>query len=170
MPAEGAPGALDIAVQSAGGRVEIGAVRGSLPSEIEVRTGPDQWEAITGISEPVALSLGPGRNIIRVRLRPAAGAPAAFRIEGAYPNPFNPSTVIAYELPEASLVTLTVIDAAGRSVYGGRTVREDAGRREYRFEPGPHGLAGGVYFFVLDAETVAGGKSFRASGKFVYLK
>jgi subtilisin family serine protease len=34
----------------------------------------------------------------------------------AYPNPFNPSTTIRYELPEAAIVSLTIHDVRGRLV------------------------------------------------------
>jgi hypothetical protein len=42
--------------------------------------------------------------------------PAEYRIRGNYPNPFNPTTVIAYELPEAGQVDLAVYDVSGRLV------------------------------------------------------
>ena len=33
-----------------------------------------------------------------------------------YPNPFNPTTVISYSIPNAGLVAITVYDALGREV------------------------------------------------------
>ncbi|HEX6790824.1 MAG TPA: DNRLRE domain-containing protein [Candidatus Krumholzibacteria bacterium] len=47
----------------------------------------------------------------------AAGElPPALRLLPVYPNPFNPSASIRYELPAARHVTLTVYDAAGHVV------------------------------------------------------
>ena len=44
--------------------------------------------------------------------------PDGFKLEGNYPNPFNPSTVIVYALPEAIKVQITVYDAlASRIPY-----------------------------------------------------
>jgi hypothetical protein len=43
-------------------------------------------------------------------------APGSFRLIGNYPNPFNPSTTIRYELAEPARITLTVHDALGREV------------------------------------------------------
>lgn len=42
--------------------------------------------------------------------------PAAFVLHGNYPNPFNPSTVIAYELSAAGHVQLRIYDTLGREV------------------------------------------------------
>lgn len=47
----------------------------------------------------------------------ATPAPASgLRLVGAAPNPFNPRTEIAFELPASARVSLSVYDAAGRRV------------------------------------------------------
>jgi len=43
-------------------------------------------------------------------------APAAFRLHRAYPNPFNPSTTVAFDLPSPAAVDLAIYDVAGRRV------------------------------------------------------
>jgi endo-1,4-beta-xylanase len=45
-----------------------------------------------------------------------ASVPAAFRLMGNYPNPFNPRTTIEYELERAGTVRLEVLDVTGRPV------------------------------------------------------
>ena len=45
-----------------------------------------------------------------------AELPAVFALRGAAPNPFNPSTTIAFDLPRAADVRLAVYDLAGRLV------------------------------------------------------
>ena len=42
--------------------------------------------------------------------------PVAIALEQNYPNPFNPTTIIGFNLTEASRVRLTVFDVAGRRV------------------------------------------------------
>ncbi len=46
----------------------------------------------------------------------ADGIPAAFRVLGAAPNPFNPSTAIRFSLARAGGTTVEVFDARGRLV------------------------------------------------------
>jgi len=47
---------------------------------------------------------------------PGFTIPSAFRVGPAVPNPFNPATAIAYEIPTAARVTVTIHDARGRRV------------------------------------------------------
>jgi hypothetical protein len=42
--------------------------------------------------------------------------PNTYALHPAYPNPFNPTTTIIYELPQAAQVTLTLYDLLGREV------------------------------------------------------
>ncbi len=75
--------------------------------------------------------------------------PAGFALLPCYPNPFNPTTVVSFQLPVASMVKLVVYDILGREVTqlvngvlppGAHTVRWDAAR-----------CASGVYFCRLEA-------------------
>ena len=45
-----------------------------------------------------------------------AGIPEVYALHPNYPNPFNPSTTIRYDMPEAGEVTLIVYDMLGREV------------------------------------------------------
>jgi len=47
---------------------------------------------------------------------PPASLPTEFRISGIYPNPFNPTTTIRFDLPYSSAVHLNVFDLLGRRV------------------------------------------------------
>jgi hypothetical protein len=66
-----------------------------------------------------------------------------------YPNPFNPTTTIRYELPKASIVTLSVFDILGREVSVLVNERRDAGSHEVNFCA--RNLASGVYLCRMQA-------------------
>ncbi len=76
----------------------------------------------------------------------------ALRLEQNRPNPFNPTTTIAFEVPTAGHVELAVYDAAGRLVTTLVDARVEAGRREVAWsglDDRGNRAASGVYFFRL---------------------
>jgi hypothetical protein len=86
------------------------------------------------------------------------GVPAAYALRQNYPNPFNPSTVIGYDLPEASLVTLKVVDMLGREVaelVAGE--EQSAGSHHVTFDAAR--LASGVYFCQMRARSLSAGSA-----------
>lgn len=77
------------------------------------------------------------------------GAPASFRLEPAWPNPFNGRITFRYRLPWSAEVRLTLADPAGRTVA---TI--DGGRRgpgEHQVAFSADGLPSGAYFVRLTA-------------------
>jgi len=67
----------------------------------------------------------------------------SYQLLAAYPNPFNPETVIIYELPVNSKVILGIYDILGREVAKLVDKEQEAGKYEIRFNGS--GLASGVY-------------------------
>jgi hypothetical protein len=79
----------------------------------------------------------------------SGSGPAVFRLGQNFPNPFNPSTTIAYQVPAAGRVTLRVFDLLGRELSTLVDERKDAGSYAVRFEGA--NLASGVYLYRLTA-------------------
>ena len=75
--------------------------------------------------------------------------PGEVKLFQNYPNPFNPTTVIRYELPQASEVKLVVYDVLGREVAVLVNERKLPGRYTVKFDA--TGVASGVYFYRLQA-------------------
>jgi hypothetical protein len=67
-----------------------------------------------------------------------------FRLLGNYPNPFNPTTMIQFSVPEQQALTLNVYDANGRLVQTLASGTYSAGTHEVSFDGA--NLATGIYF------------------------
>jgi len=93
--------------------------------------------------------------------------PTEFGISNNYPNPFNPTTVLGYQLSMVSNVSLKVYDMLGREVAVLVDGIKEAGYYSVTFNSGK--LAGGVYFarFVARFEE---GKSFEQTKKMLLMK
>lgn len=77
-----------------------------------------------------------------------AGA-TAFQLSQNYPNPFNPNTTIEFDLPVASLTSLTIHDISGRVVSTLAHETLCAGHHVFAWHA--NGQASGVYFYRLSA-------------------
>lgn len=66
-----------------------------------------------------------------------------------YPNPFNPSTLIGYELPESAHVRLSVYDLLGREVAVLVNEITSAGRHQAVFNG--QNLSSGIYVYRLQS-------------------
>jgi PKD repeat protein len=84
--------------------------------------------------------------------------PAAVALHESYPNPVNPSTRIAYDLPMAGPVRLSVFDALGRQIRVVVDGERPAGRHEILFDA--TGLPAGMYFYRLEASGTVRTRTF----------
>ena len=55
--------------------------------------------------------------------------PDEFALHSNYPNPFNPTTTISYDLPEQSHITLDIYDLLGKRIKTLVHQSQDAGRQ-----------------------------------------
>ncbi len=90
------------------------------------------------------------------------GVPDKFSLGQNFPNPFNPSTTINYDLPVLSDVTLTIFNLIGQEVSQIVNTRQQAGKYTASFDAGK--LANGVYFYTLRAG------SFVSTKKMIFIK
>jgi hypothetical protein len=83
----------------------------------------------------------------------AGEEPVAFALHPSYPNPFNPSTTIRFDVPEQAPVRLVVFDVLGREVA--TLVQEELDAGSYEVEWNGTSDAGAP---------VAGGHSYGRKG------
>lgn len=88
--------------------------------------------------------------------------PLSFKLNHNYPNPFNPSTMITFELPQASNVKIMVYDITGRLVETLVDSRKGAGDHAVSFNA--DNLSSGVYLYEIQAG------SFREVKKMTLIK
>ncbi len=69
--------------------------------------------------------------------------PDNFEFSYPYPNPFNPSTLIKFAIPDASSVKIQAYDINGRHINTLLNKRLDAGYHDYTWKPSS--LASGIY-------------------------
>ncbi len=107
--------------------------------------------------------------IVSVESDNDGGVPKAFTLLGNYPNPFNPSTNIAFTMPEPGNVTLTVYDILGRVMSEIDLGERTEGRHTALFKADR--LSSGVYFYRLKMETARGAERYSTLyGKMMILK
>ncbi len=72
-----------------------------------------------------------------------------FALRAAYPNPFNPSTTVSFDVPRSSHVRLVVTDVLGREVRTLADGTHESGVHTVRFDA--TGLQSGTYFLTMQA-------------------
>ena len=85
-----------------------------------------------------------------------AGAPLSFGLNPAAPNPFNPATSIAYDVPKQAHITLTVYNLLGQEI----TRLVDGAQSPGRYQVAWNGrnargqsVASGVYLYRITSDT-----------------
>jgi aryl-phospho-beta-D-glucosidase BglC (GH1 family) len=92
----------------------------------------------------------------------AENVPLRFELSNNYPNPFNPSTTIAFSLPSRSFVTLTIFDLLGREVT--TLLSEELNSGKYARQWNAQGVSSGMYYYRIQAG------NFSETKKMVILK
>ncbi|GEM_PF-3420156 len=104
--------------------------------------------------------------------------PKEYRLGNNYPNPFNPTTVIPYELPVDSYVSLVIYDLLGREIVKLIDGEMTAGFRQVEWNGKDrfgNQVGSGVYLYRIsargmDSNEPAGQRSFARSGKMVLVR
>ena len=85
-----------------------------------------------------------------------------FQLDQNFPNPFNPLTMIKYQLTMSGFVTLKVFDITGREIQILVNRKQNAGNYSVPFD-GKH-LPSGIYFYTLQTG------NFSSTKKMILLK
>jgi hypothetical protein len=89
--------------------------------------------------------------------------PENYNVSQNFPNPFNPSTIIKYQIPQNSLVNLKVYNSLGQEVATLVNGMVNAG--SYEVQLNASNLSSGVYYYVIKA-----GENFVQTKKMILMK
>jgi hypothetical protein len=97
-------------------------------------------------------------------------SPGAYVLNQNFPNPFNPSTVVSFQLPVASRVRLVVYDILGRELVTLFDGMMESGRHDVTFDGAR--LSSGVYVYRLVAAdpSTGYGQNFAQTKKMILMK
>ena len=100
---------------------------------------------------------------------------AGFRLNGPFPNPFNPSTVISYELPYDLNIEINIFNLLGRKVRSLLNETQSAGQMSIIWDgktENGHLASGGVYFISVQVRGPSNGSNifYQETKKVLLLK
>lgn len=113
---------------------------------------------IMAVQQLAGYWISPGIGSSTSAMTYRAELPSAVNLLPNYPNPFNPSTTLRYELSESAQVRVQVVNTLGQIVFDSGTSLRQAGMHQLEFHAG--GLASGVYLYRLIVDgNLAGNRS-----------
>ncbi len=136
----------------AGGQAEVAVIVNSVDAELGSYAG--QITLHTNDLENPQIQIPVQAHVVEDVTAATDHVPTAHALGEATPNPFNPSTTIAYAIPRAGRVTLRVFDVTGRLVRTLVSGARPAGRHDVTWDgrdAGGRAVASGAYYYRLDA-------------------
>ena len=88
--------------------------------------------------------------------------PKEYHLYSNYPNPFNPTTNISFDIPTPNYVSLDIYNIKGQHIY--RLINEYLPAGHYEFKFNGTNLSSGIYFVTLRSE------EFIKSNKMILIK
>jgi hypothetical protein len=116
------------------------------------------------LSAEGAVNNNPVANIDAVEV---VELPETFALQGNYPNPFNPTTTVQFDLPETADVEIRVFDMVGRQVMALPSQTIQAGTKR-SVQLNASQLASGSYFYRVIAKMES--KTLVESGRMMLVK
>jgi len=139
--------------------------------EVKLTFSVDRGAAL-GQVDNIVLALSSSTSSWQKELSFTYLQPSTYKLEQNFPNPFNPSTTIQYQLPSVGRVTLKLYDVLGREVATLVDKEQEAGYYDVVWEGGKSATgrnASGVYFYRLGVQS-GGGSSYSSMKKMLLLK
>ena len=101
-------------------------------------------------------------------LKHESEVPTVFALHPNYPNPFNPTTEMRFDLPEAGTVSLIIYDVLGRQVAELASGYREAGYHSATWHASNQ--ASGIYFARFNVTDAAGNMKYSKVTKLILMK
>jgi hypothetical protein len=106
-----------------------------------------------------------------IAINPLQGqVPDKYKLFQNFPNPFNPSTMISYLLPNNSFVNIKIYDMLGKEITTLINSYQKRGVYDFTFNMNDFNLSSGIYFYTLTANETNSNQVFRETKVMSYLK
>jgi hypothetical protein len=106
-----------------------------LDQEIATNVFGQEFETIPFVQTPLSVKDSP--------------LPAKFKMHSAFPNPFNPTTMISFTLPAISNVSVRLFNLKGREIQNYHLGRKEPGKHFFRLDG--RNLSSGNYIVQVEA-------------------
>jgi hypothetical protein len=117
------------------------------PEDTSVQTGLIILSTNASNSPDTLVAVGGGTS--QTDVKNGSRAPVAFAINQNFPNPFNPTTLIQYDIPRTAQVLIRVYDLLGREVT--QLVDEVQRPGSYTVRYDGTNTPSGIYFYTIHA-------------------
>ena len=141
----------------------IGIDQGPIILMIENYRNQSVWNRFMKNAD-VQRGLNAAKFTIITHVQEKKSLPSNFSLLQNHPNPFNPTTVVEFELPAKRFVRLEVFDILGKKVATLVNETREAGVHRIPFDASVYGLTSGIYFYSLHSG------EFTDTKKMMYLR
>lgn len=135
------------------GKVRFNIVGSFVSDSMKFRVNPPFTSALTTVNDSTVALTYPATFTIINPITTGTGnlteLPKEFKLYDNYPNPFNPTTSIKYDLANNTFVKLVVYDITGRAIETLVSDNLQAGRYETTWSGSNY--ASGIYFARIEA-------------------
>ena len=139
----------------------LAAVFGTTGDSVRCTWKPWGYNGVDSLSSSSTFVLTLVRNTVGINVLSSL-VPEKFLLGNNYPNPFNPSTSIKFDIPVPGITVLKIYDSGGREVETLLNSKLQPGSYEFSFNA--VNLPSGVYFYRLTSN------EFSQTKKMVLLK
>ena len=96
--------------------------------------------------------------------------PTEFKVSKNYPNPFNPSTKISYELPADAHIVIELYSITGQKIAELLNENASSGYYDYSINMAQFNLSSGLYLYKFTGRELTSGKELNYINKMIYMK